>query len=74
MHTVIKAPIAFAALFSMAIVYWTALIASWVLLPIVKLGFAFAAATRYIRYLGRRLGEWLEKDERRHVQPDIWCD
>ena len=74
MTTIIKSILAFAALFVLAIVYWTAIAMSWLLLPIVKLGFAFAAAPRYIKRTACRIGELADGDERRPVQPDIWCD
>lgn len=74
MTTIIKSILAFAALFALAIVYWTAIAMSWILLPIVKLGFAFAAAPRYIKRTAYRIGEWAEWDAHRPVQPDIWYD
>ena len=73
MPTIVKAPIAFAALFALAIVYWIAIAMSWLLLPFVKLGFAFAAAPRYIRPLAKRVGDWLAGPAPR-VKADIWCD
>ena len=68
----LKTVLAFVALIALSIVYWTAIALSWLLLPIVKLGFAFAAAPRHIKKVAHHLGDWLEGPQ--PVQPDIWCD